>query len=560
MLSVLHIENVAVVERADVEFGSRLGVLTGETGAGKSIIIDSINVVLGMRTSRDIIRTGESSAFVSAVFSGLGENARKWLDENGFYYEDDELLISRQLNTEGRNVCRIGGMPATVSMLRELGAMLINIHGQHDSQQLLDDSTHLGSLDSFAAHGDLLGVFKESYKKLTDIRKSIEKLSMDALERSRRIDELQRIVDEIESAELEIGEEEELSERSVLLRNAGRITSALETAYAALHGDDESGGACELISSASDELGYIEDSSEGLRTISARLRDIRYNADDIAEELRDMLMNFDFSDEEADFVESRLDTITRLERKYGATIPDVLEVLSNSRKELDELEYSDDRISELKKLEAEALKTAQEDAKKLSRSREQAARMLEKRIGTELAELDMKAVFKVQLAPVQMTSNGSDAVQFLLSANAGEEARPLSRIASGGELARIMLAMKSVLAENDDVGTLIFDEVDAGVSGRAAQRVAEKLAALGRKRQVLCVSHLPQLAAMADDHFLIEKKESGGRTFTSVSALDNNGRVGEISRIIGGASITETTQKSAAEMINAAEKYKETLV
>ena len=560
MLSVLHIENVAVVERADVEFGARLSVLTGETGAGKSIVIDSINAVLGMRMSRDIVRTGERAAFVSAMFSPVGGAVLGWLEHNGYEAPDGELLITRQISVDGRNVCRIGGNPVTVAMLRELGSLLVNIHGQHDSQQLLDESTHLASLDSFAGDAEALDDYSEKYRNLLEIRSKIQKLSIDAEERTRRVDELSRIVEEIESAGLEPGEEEELTERSKFLRNAGRITSAIEAAYAALHGDEESGGACELISSAVEEIGYIDDTSERLRAISSRLRELQYGADDVAEELRDMMIGFDFSEEETDRVEERLNTIFRLERRYGATIPEVLKTLERSREELGELEGSDDAVIELKKRETAALGEVEKAAAELSRIRKTAALELEHRICEELATLDMKAVFKVEISQTDLSAKGWDTVRFLLSANAGEEARSLSRIASGGELARIMLAMKSVLAESDDVGTLIFDEVDAGVSGRAAQRVAEKLAALGRRRQVLCVSHLPQLAAMADNHFLIEKREQDGRTFTSVTALDMQGRVDEISRIIGGSNITQTTQKSAAELISAAEKYKETLI
>ena len=559
MLSILHIENIAVVERADVEFGPRLGVLTGETGAGKSIIIDAINAILGMRTSRDIIRTGERTAAVSAVFTGVSETVRAWLEEHGYEDGTEELLITRQLGTDGRNVCRIGGLPVTVSMLRELGALLVGIHGQHDSQQLLDDALHLRYLDSFAEHGALIERYTSAYGELISVRRKIEKLSMDTKERARRVDELHRRIEEIESAELQEGEEEELTARSRLLRNAGRITSALENAYAALYGDEETGGASALLNAASEELSVIEDTAEELSALSSRLKELCYSAEDIAEELRDQLRGLDFSPEEVDQVESRLDTIAKLERKYGASIPEVLAALEEYRSELGEIEYSDEAMAALEEREKKLSIQVKKAAAELTASRRAAADRLEKRICTELSDLDMRAVFMVSILPVQPGPEGADAVQFLLSANAGEEPRPLSRIASGGELARIMLAMKNVLAENDDLGTLIFDEVDAGVSGRAAQRVAEKLASLGRKRQVLCVSHLPQLAAMADEHFLIEKRERDGRTFTSVTPLDLDGRIREIARITGGANITENTRKNAAEMIEAAEKYKEKL-
>jgi len=558
MLTLLHIENIAVVERADVEFGTQFNVLTGETGAGKSIIIDAINAVLGERTSRDIIRSGESSASVSAVFAPLSASVMGWLSEND--YEPDEdgtLLIQRSIYADGRNVCKLNGRPVTVSLLRGLGTLLINIHGQHDSQQLLDDSSHMLYLDSFAKNEELRQNYAEAFNALRMVRHDIEKLTAGEADKARKIEMLRFRVEEIDAASLYDGEDEELELRRDVLRNSERITEGILESYAALYGGEDYDGACSMLVSAERELSGIANVDETLAALHSRISELRYAVDDVADELRALRDAYEFSPEEADRLETRLDLMRRLKRKYGATVAEVLEAGEAAKVELDEIEFSEEKLESLRKNLALALAKSTELADALTENRKTAATALTKRILTELSDLDMKNVnMAVELSAKELSPDGADSVRFLISANAGEELRPLAKVASGGELARIMLAMKSVLSENDEVGTLIFDEVDAGVSGRAAQRVAEKLTDVGAIRQVLCVTHLPQIAAMSDDHYLIEKREERGRTFTSVLPLDGKGRAGELARMTGGAEITETTLKNAEELIKSAEKFK----
>ncbi len=561
MLTLLHIENIAVVERADIEFGEHFNVLTGETGAGKSIIVDAISAILGERTSKDIIRSGAKSAVVSAVFSDLQSGVLEWLDKNGYEPDEDgSLLISRQINTEGKNICRINGIPATVPMLKQLGVFLVNIHGQHGNQQLLDDKFHLTYLDRFAAHDALVLEYLEAYSSVLEIDREIERLSIDEDEKARRIGELEYRINEIDSASLKHDEDTELETRVKILRNAEKISEALEIAFSSLYGSDDFEGAISFLISAEQSVSSVNKVNDELAELAKKLTELRYLATDIAEELRDLRENYDFYPGEIDEAENRLDTIRRLKRKYGGDISDVLNKLECYRHELSEIEFAEDTLDSLKSEKIIAVKAATEAGRRLTESRRKAASLLEARITEELEQLDMARVkFYVEiLTGDRLTSSGLDNVHFLISANAGEEPRPISRIASGGELSRIMLALKNVLAENDDIQTLIFDEIDSGVSGRAAQRVAEKLASVGQKKQVLCVTHLPQIAAMADTHFLIEKSERNGRTFTSVRSLDLRERATEVARIIGGAEITDITLKNASELIDSAQNYKKT--
>lgn len=548
MLSLLHIEQIAVIEQADITFEPGFNVLTGETGAGKSIVIDAISAILGERTYRDVIRTGADCGFVSAVFTEIPKLS--WFEENQVPYDPAELLIQREIHLDGKNHCRVNGRPVTVTILRQLGRQLINIHGQHDSQQLFDENTHLHLLDCYAHNDAARTSYQEAYQRVTEIRQEIRRLSMDESEKLRRTEMLRHQIREIESADLKPDEDTVLEARRRLLQNAEKLSDGLRDAFAAVNGDEDTDGAAALLTEAERALAHlcrVEDSLDGLHN---RTADLMYQVIDLAEEIRDARDSLAFSGDELEEIESRLDVIHKLRRKYGATTGDILDFLEQARQELDEMEFAGDRLEQLQKTRLEAEQIAVKTAEKLRKTRLAAARELEERIAEELAQLDMPNVqFVCQFEDTELEADGIDTVRFLMTANVGEALKPLSKVASGGELARIMLAMKNVMAEQDAVPTLIFDEVDAGVSGRAAQKVAAKLQSVSRTKQVLCVTHLPQIAAYAGTHLQISKAERDGRTYTSVRPLDRMGRVEEIARIIGGAVITETTRKSAAEML-----------
>ncbi len=560
MLSLLHIENIALIQSADIRFEPGFNVLTGETGAGKSIVIDSIGAVLGERTSRELIRTGAKSALVTAVFTQVPP--LPWLEENGFSTGEEELLLQRELQGDGRNVCRIDGKLVTVAQLRELGRQLLNIHGQHDGQQLLDPASHLGYLDQFGGCQPLLESYQEAYRKWHDIRREMDKLQMDEAERSRRVDTLNYQIQELERAQLKAGEDEELSARRTLLRSAGRLMEAVQSAEFALSGDEDRDGACSLIAQAEGEVQGVSSISPELSELSEKLTALRCAADDAADTLRDLSRSFDFSPGELDQVEERLDLLYRLRKKYGPTVEDMLSYLDRCRKELDQIQYADDTLARLEKDLKKAQKEAARRGEVLSQARREAAGALQARVQEELRQLDMpKVQFQTEFTPkggeAGMDETGLDEVQFLMSANLGEALKPIQRVASGGELARIMLALKNVLAEGDQIGTLVFDEVDTGVSGRAAQKVAEKMAQVARGKQVLCVTHLPQIAAMADTHFSVQKGEREGRTYTRLERLDRSQRREELARLIGGASITPSLLESAEELLRQAEQQKQ---
>ena len=560
MLSLLHIENIAVIESADIQFDQGFNTLTGETGAGKSIVVDAIGAVIGGRTSRDLIRTGAKSALVNALFTALPE--LPWFTENGLTPDEDgNLMIQREIQPDGRNVCRLNGRPITVAQLRALGRQLLNIHGQHDGQQLLDESCHLDYLDSFGGTAPQLEEYRNAFHAFNAIRREMSALEMDEAEKARRIDSLTFQIGELERAELRPGEDEELTQRRELLRNAGKLIDAVERAHFALSGDESQEGAASLIEEAEDAMVSAGDMSPQAAALAAQLSELRANADDLAEQVRDLRGEFDFEPGELDEIESRLDVIYRLKKKYGSTVEEMLDYLERSRRELDDIQYSTDTLARLEKRRDKALKEAQKKAQALSQARVQAGEALQNRIQTELAQLDMPKVrFQAEFQPkggeFGLDETGMDEVQFLMSANVGEDLKPIQKIASGGELARIMLALKNVLAENDQVGTLVFDEVDTGVSGRAAQKVAEKLADVARSKQVLCVTHLPQLAAMADTHFSVEKGERKGRTFTQVETLDRQRRKEELARLTSGEHVTGASLESAGELLDAAERYK----
>ena len=558
MLSLLHIENIAVIERADIQFDPGFNALTGETGAGKSIVIDAISAVLGERTSRELIRTGAKSALVNAVFTGV--SGLGWLEENGVP-AGEELLLQREIQGDGRNICRVDGRLVTVAQLRELGRQLLNIHGQHDGQQLLDPACHLGYLDRSGHTEGELASFREAYGALAELRRKIGELEMDEAERSRRVDTLTFQIGELERADLKPGEDRELDGRRQLLRSAGKLMDAVQTAQYALSGDEDGREAADLLAEAEGAVQGVARYSDRLSQLQEKLSQLRCEADDAVELLRDLEEELDFSPEELDELEGRLDTIYRLKKKYGSTVEEMLDYLERSRQELDQIQYADDTIARLSQKLEKAREEAARRAGVLSQARRRAAEALQTRVQEELRQLDMPKVrFQVEFAPKEgawgLDETGGDEVQFLMSANVGEALKPIQKVASGGELARIMLALKNVLAEDDGIDSLVFDEVDTGVSGRAAQKVAEKMAQVARKKQVLCVTHLPQIAAMADTHFSVEKGERDGRTYTRVERLDRAGRIEELARLIGGAAVTPALRRSAEELLDQAEAVK----
>lgn len=547
MLTSLKIENVAIIESAAIEFGCGLNVLTGETGAGKSIVIDSINAILGERTSREIIRTGAQSAKVYAVFEDVNENVKAFLDENGIDCEDGVLIINRTLNRDGKNICRLNGAPVTVSMLRELGGELIDIHGQHDSQSLLSPEKHCGFVDGFAENSGLISDYREKYRRLCEIRNSLKKLTTDESSKSQRIDFLTYQIDELEKSDITPGERDELKARKALINNSQKVMESLNTAYMALKAD---GAGIDMISNAETEIANASEYMDSLGEASEKITDIRYELDDIAELVRDAMSEIEYDPSELDDIEERLDLLYRLSKKYGETEEDMLEYLAKAREELESIAFSEEKVRELQKQEKTALVEAEAAADRLTESRKTAGEKLSRAICSELEFLDMPNVrFVVKLEDIGLTENGRDGVEFLISANVGEEPKPLAKIASGGELSRIMLAIKNVLAETDGVDTMIFDEIDTGVSGRAAQKIAMKLRSASKGRQVICVTHLAQIAAQGDVHLYISKSVSDGKTYTNIKSLIEEERVSEIARIMGGMEITQLQLESAREML-----------
>ena len=550
MLSLLHIENIAVIECADITFHKGFNILTGETGAGKSIVIDGISAIIGERAYRDMIRTGTDKASVRAVFTDVP--MLSWFEDNAVPY-DPETVIVREIYLDGRNICKVNGTAVNVIMLRQLGIQLINIHGQHDSAALFNEENHLTYLDAYADNQSLRDSYGEKYNTLSQLRHEIKRISMDESEKLRRMETLRYQIEEIEKANLKPEEDTNLEERRKLLQNAEKISDGIYTAVECLYGSDESDGAAALLQQAEREISRLQRFTEGYNALHERISDLMYQVQDLAEEVRAARDDLSYSADELERIEARLDVIHRLRKKYGATCTDILDYLDRAKKELDEIEFADEHIERLKIKCQKAEQEATAAALALRKNRQNAALLLSKKILEELSALDMpKVQFSCVFAETELSAIGMDQVAFYMSANAGEALKPMSKVASGGELARIMLAMKNVLAEQDQINTLIFDEVDTGVSGRAAQKVAEKLRSVAKNKQVLCVTHLPQLAAMGDTHLLIAKEERQGRTYTTVTPLDMEGRKKEVARIIGGANITETTLRSAEEMLLAA--------
>lgn len=553
MLSNLQIENIAVIKSASIDFENGFNVMTGETGAGKSIVIDSLNAILGERTSRELIRSGADSASVCAEFQNVGDNVKNELEKLGIE-KDDTLIVSRKLTPDGKNVCRINGMPATVSMLKALGVQLVNIHGQLDNQSLLSPETHCSFIDKLAGSGRELNEFKELYSLYIKKENELKTLNTDVNEKNRRLDILNYQIEEIQKADIRPGEKDELTEKLGFLRNAEKVLDLLHTAYAALNGDGEMPGAADVAADAASKLLSAADYSSDFTETANGVNDAAMNLSAYTEELRDKIYSLDYDPNETERAEERLDVIYRLSQKYGDSEEDILAYLENAEKERDALSFSDERAEQLRAETEKAYNEALAAAKKLSEIRIEAGKKFSADVERELAFLDMPSVkFIVNDSVGELYENGIDNIEFLLSANAGEEPKPLSKIASGGELSRIMLAIKCVLSELDDIDTLIFDEIDSGVSGRAALKIAAKMKELSKTHQVICVTHLAQIAAFADEHKLISKEEKDGRTYTCIASLDYNGRKYELARIMGGLTVTQSILNSAEELLSSAE-------
>ena len=566
MLTELHIENIAVIERADIEPGPGLNVLTGETGAGKSIVIDSLEAILGARASRELVRTGAQNAAVSAVFDD--ERAARWLVEHdlepvGQYDPDtgegERIVIRRRISAEGKSSALVNGENVTAAELRQLGALLLDIHGQNDGRQLMDETRHRDYLDGFAGLAPQLERQGRLYEDYRQALSALRKLEMTEAERERREREYRMTADELAAANIRPGEEEQLLARRELLRNSEKLTEALDAAYEALYGGEDS--AAEQAGNASGWTERAASLAPELDEALAEIESARASIEDAAERLRDFRESLDFSPGEYDALETRLSQLRRLEKKYGADEAGLAAMLEAAQRGLEELDGSEEKRRELEAELAKRKKAAYNSAKELSQLRRAAGEELRQRVEQGLRELSMPSVrFETEIVPLEgepgFDATGMDEVRFLMSANAGEAPGRISKIASGGELARIMLVMKDVLSERDGTPAMVFDEIDEGVSGVAAQRVAEKLARLSKKKQVICVTHLPQIAAMADTHFRIEKTERDGRTYTKVTPLEREGRIRELARLHGGANITDTTLASAAEQLDAASEYK----
>ena len=553
MLSELYIENIAVIEKANIRFGEGLNVLTGETGAGKSIVIDSIHAVLGERTSRELVRTGAKSAFVSASFDALPEAVLEKAQELGFEPEEGALLLQRTISAEGKNACRVNGRPASVSALRELGRLLLSIHGQHDTYELLSPELHLAYVDRMAGAEGLLERYRAEYREMERCRREWEKLQLDETNKARRIDLLEYQIQELESAAIRPGEQEELAAQRTLFSNSEKVSAALGEARACLEGGDDSGGALAGVQTAAAALLEAARFLPALQETAERLSSISYELQDCRETLRDAAAQLDYDPEQLEQIEERLDQLYRLGLKYGGTEERMLAYLEECRAELETISLSEENAARFAAGYKAAKKRAGEYAAALTEKRQRAAAQLSVRVQEELRFLDMPNVrFEAEQTPCELGPTGADKLQFLVSTNPGEPPKPMAKIASGGELSRIMLALKTVLAGQDVVGTMIFDEVDAGIGGSAAGKVGRKLLEVSRSRQVLCVTHSAQIAAMAGTHFRIEKSVSGGRTFTEVRPLSMDERREEVARMIGGADVTELTLQNAGEMLRLA--------
>ena len=554
MLSELYIENLAVIEKATIDFSDKLNVFTGETGAGKSILINGINAILGQRVTNDIVRTGTDKAVISALFTDIGDNVLQVLDELGISAEDGQLFLTREIRSDGGSVARVNSRAVNVSVLKAIGETLVTIHGQHDNQILMAPERHIEILDSYAESEALIEDYHSSFRELQSIAKKINKIKTEQSKKEFRMAELADIVEEINALNIHEGEDKEIEAELNISKNAVAISEALYMAKQLLSGDDDTDGAVEMTQRASKSVEGYTDIMTEISPIYDRLSSAAIEMEDISEEIGSLLDSLDIDPKRYDYLNQRSDELRRIMKKYGPELDDVLTTLENSQNELDELSGAEQSLDELNKEKERLLAEVSKKAKALSDHRKKAGERFVSQVTEELEFLNMpKVKLVVQQKTGKLTINGMDSIEFLISANLGEEPKPIAKIASGGELSRIMLALKNVIAEKDSIGTLIFDEIDTGVSGRAAQKIGIKLKQISRLRQVLCVTHLAQMAVMADNHLLIEKNIQGDRTVTTVRTLDHEQRKYEIARIMGGENITELMLENAEQYLKDAD-------
>ncbi|CDF58196.1 DNA repair protein RecN [Thermobrachium celere] len=559
MLLKLRIKNFALIEELELDFSNGFNVLTGETGAGKSILIDSVSFLVGEKFNKEIIRTGSDFAFVEGIFEIKNEKIISYLKENGIEV-DDYLILAREINQSNKSISRVNGRTTSVSFIREISKYLIDIHGQHEHQSLLDDARHIEILDSFCGEKlkSLKDNYKDKYEKIKSIEKDIERLNQDEQYRLRKIDLLKFQIQEIDDANLMLGEEEELTQRRDILKNAEKIYSCLNSAYKKIYDSEINESAFDSIGSAIVSMGQISEFDSKLDEIKKVLEEVYYKLEDAVDTIRDYRDKIEYNDEELNYIENRLDLINKLKRKYGANIEEVLSYYESIKKELEELEKSDEMIEILKDEYERLLCEIKELANQITNIRKSTAKELKSKIENELKYLGMeRAIFEVDIQNKnKFDYNGQDRVEFLISSNVGEPLKPLHKVASGGEISRIMLAIKSVVADVDSIPILIFDEIDTGISGRTAQAVAEKMVLISKTHQILCVTHLPQIAAMGDKHFKIQKVIKNDKTVTLVTNLQNNERIEELARMLGGAIVTELTKVNAKEILDLADQLK----
>ena len=554
MLSELYIENLAVIEKATIDFSDKLNVFTGETGAGKSILINGINAILGQRVTKDIVRTGTDKAVISALFTDIGDNVLQVLDELGISAEDGQLFLTREIRSDGGSVARVNSRAVNVSVLKAIGETLVTIHGQHDNQILMAPERHIEILDSYAESEALIEDYHSSFRELQSIAKKINKIKTEQSKKEFRMAELADIVEEINALNIHEGEDKEIEAELNISKNAVAISEALYMAKQLLSGDDDTDGAVEMTQRASKSVEGYTDIMTEISPIYDRISSAAIEMEDISEEIGSLLDSLDIDPKRYDYLNQRSDELRRIMKKYGPELDDVLTTLENSQNELDELSGAEQSLDELNKEKERLLAEVSKKAKALSDHRKKAGERFVSQVTEELEFLNMpKVKLVVQQKTGKLTINGMDSIEFLISANLGEEPKPIAKIASGGELSRIMLALKNVIAEKDSIGTLIFDEIDTGVSGRAAQKIGIKLKQISRLRQVLCVTHLAQMAVMADNHLLIEKNIQGDRTVTTVRTLDHEQRKYEIARIMGGENITELMLENAEQYLKDAD-------
>lgn len=554
MLRELYIENLAVIEKATIEFSDKFNVFTGETGAGKSILINGINAILGQRVTKDIVRTGTDKAVISALFTNLCDNVTQVLDKLGISCEDGQLFLTREIRSDGGSVARVNSRAVNISVLKAIGETLVTIHGQHDNQILMAPERHIEILDSYAESEELIDDYRSSFRELQGVAKKINKIKTEQSKKEFRIAELTDIVEEINALNIHSGEDKEIEAELNVSKNAVAISEALYAAKQLLSGDDDTDGAVEITQRASQAVeGYTDIMSE-ISPLYERLNSAAIEMEDVSEEIGSLLDSLDVDPKRFDYLNQRSDELRRIMKKYGPELDDVLETLENSQNELDELSGAEQSLDELNKEKERLLAEVSKKAKALSDHRKKAGERFVAQVTEELEFLNMpKVKLVVEQKTGKLTINGMDSIEFLISANLGEEPKPIAKIASGGELSRIMLALKNVIAEKDSIGTLIFDEIDTGVSGRAAQKIGIKLKQISRLRQVLCVTHLAQMAVMSDNHLLIEKNIKGDRTVTTVRTLDHEQRKYEIARIMGGENITELMLENAEQYLKDAE-------